>query len=61
MMFRTLSDRTTISYMSWSLRYFLAVSLLTFIFAYVLERKCEASVLSLDDADLPKGSLANNS
>ncbi len=37
------------------------MSLLTFIFAYVLERKCQASVLSLDDADLPKGSFANDS
>lgn len=44
-----------------SLCSFLAVSLLTFIFTYILERKRQASVLPLDDADLPKGSFANDS
>lgn len=60
-MFRTLSDRTTIACISRSLCSFLGMSLLTFIFAYILERKRQASVLTLDDADLPKGSFADDS
>jgi hypothetical protein len=34
---------------------------LTFIFSYVLERKCEARVLSLDNAHFSKGALADDS
>lgn len=33
----------------------------TFIFSYVLERKCEAGVLALDNAHFAKGSFADDS
>ena len=33
----------------------------TFIFSYVLERKCEAGVFALDDAHFAKGSFADDS
>jgi hypothetical protein len=34
---------------------------LTFVLSYVLEGKCEAGVLSLDDAHLSEGALADYS
>lgn len=33
----------------------------TFVLSYVLERECEAGVLSLDDAHLAKGALSDDS
>lgn len=61
MIFRTLSDRTTGARMSRFSPILLAVQLLTLIFAYILQRKRQASVFALDNADLPESALANDS
>jgi hypothetical protein len=69
MMLRTLSDRTTVTQRQQQSLLVLvrgtatqshAVYRPTFIFPYVLERKCEAGVFPLDDAHLAEGALAND-
>lgn len=67
MMFRTLSDRTTVTQRQhWTLLVCLpglqcgGCGIPTFIFSYVLERKCEACVFPLDDAHLAECALAHN-
>jgi hypothetical protein len=62
MIFRTLSDRTTVTQRQRGPS--LAAGRRcrqTFIFSYILERKGEAGVLALDNAHLAKGSLADDS
>ena len=56
-MLRTLSDRTTGAVSGVLGVYWMS---LTFIFPYVLEGECEASVLSLDYANLAESSFANH-
>ena len=62
MIFRTLSDRTTVTQRQHGPS--LAARRRcrqTFIFSYILERKGEAGVLALDNAHFAKGSLADDS
>lgn len=62
MIFRTLSDRTTVTQRQ---RFFSLLANVsgcrqTFIFPYVLERKGEASIFALNDAHFAKGALADD-
>jgi hypothetical protein len=58
-MFRTLSDRTTTEYISKDSKYRMTNGP-TLIFTDVFERKGQARVLSLHNADLSKRTLPNN-
>lgn len=60
MIFRTLSDRTTVTQHQHSGPWSPWGCTQTFIFPYVLERKGEAGVLALDNAHLAKGSFADD-
>lgn len=74
MILRTLSDRTTVTRRQHESPVDLRVatgcrcqscpncaSKRTFVFPYVLERECEARVLSLDNAHFSKGTFADDS
>jgi hypothetical protein len=63
MMLRTLSDRTTVTRRQYRPPGQVACAGaggLTFVFAYVLERKGEAGVFALDDAHLAEGALSDD-
>ena len=62
-MFRTLSDRTTALRVSAgpTLRIGLMYSILTFIFANVFQGEGQTGILSLDDANLAKGTFSHHS
>jgi hypothetical protein len=63
MMLRTLSDRTTVTrrqYMAPGRLGDPGARGLTFVFAYILERKGEAGVFALDDAHLAEGALSDD-
>lgn len=62
MMFRTLSDRTTVSHVSLDRRPPMGplAHMLTFIFANVFQGEGQAGILSLDDANLSKGTFAHD-
>ena len=62
MMFRTLSDRTTVLDVSLDRRSPLSPRwhLLTFIFANVLQGKGQTGILSLDDANLSKCTFSHH-
>lgn len=61
MMFRTLSDRTTVPYDQRSSCRVNSLLLPTLIFSNVLQRKGQASILALYYPHLAKGTFADNS
>jgi len=60
MMFRTLSDRTTVQEMSANAAEIRSGEA-TFIFANILQREGQSSVFPLDNSNLPKCSLSDDS
>jgi hypothetical protein len=63
MIFRTLSERTTIFAISRApanSRDEIEIIERTFLFTNILERKRQAGVFALDNADLSKGTLSDN-
>ena len=63
MIFRTLSDRTTVLHVSVARTLPIGpkLSMLTFIFANIFEGEGQASILPLDDANLSKSTFPHHS